>query len=651
MQACVARLQELGGYRVEPFRLVEERVTFPLPAGPAGRGARARRGPGPGRRGRAAGPGRGRHADSRASCSRRTWRRCCMDERRRHRTGMLEAYAAAARALEAERPAAIVALSARWEAPGPFLVDAARRHATLTDYYGFGVEVRYDCHGEPKLAQAIVAAAQAAGVRAADDDARRGQRRVRAAALPRRERLYPVVPVSLGRGPPRRTAPGARRCGRSIDAVPDRVAFVVGGMLSHNVHAWSLRRETPEAQDFDRPRAGGARRRGVGRAGAAGDAPSRAGLPGGEPHAPRGAARPARRRPAGPAAVLRARARRGRGAGGVPGRRAGAAARAGGGGAGGEARPAAARAGAPRAPAAGPAGAPADEARGGAASGRPQPKPGTGPRVRPGARPGTGPGGRPARGRARDRAGDRARAGRATGHGPGATGTRPAGDEHGPGGRPGTGPGAADRARDRAATGHGPGARPSSDRAGDRPGPGGRRHGAGRATARAGRATGHASGGRPARDRARPGTAGWATGTGPGATGHAPSAAQGAATRARAAAGTTADAGIDDARPAGQRLPLPARRGRAHLLRRVALARRRRPRGRAPGDPRPAQPAQPDRGALRARGRLRRRRVPACASSPYCRARCGRRRRRARPPTWRASSGRTSRTCTRPAAT
>jgi 4-hydroxy-3-methylbut-2-enyl diphosphate reductase len=32
VQACVARLQELGGYRVEPLRLVEERVMFPLPA-------------------------------------------------------------------------------------------------------------------------------------------------------------------------------------------------------------------------------------------------------------------------------------------------------------------------------------------------------------------------------------------------------------------------------------------------------------------------------------------------------------------------------------------------------------------------------------------------------------------------------------------
>ncbi len=33
VQACVARLRELGGYRVEPFRLVEETIAFPLPAG------------------------------------------------------------------------------------------------------------------------------------------------------------------------------------------------------------------------------------------------------------------------------------------------------------------------------------------------------------------------------------------------------------------------------------------------------------------------------------------------------------------------------------------------------------------------------------------------------------------------------------------
>jgi aromatic ring-opening dioxygenase catalytic subunit (LigB family) len=174
-----------------------------------------------------------------------------MDQHRGHRTEMLEAYAAAARQLEAERPTAIVALTARWEAPGPFMADSGRRHSTLTDYHGFGVEVRYDCHGSPALARAIVDAARAAGVRAATTT--RGVDSGVSVPLHflASRRLYPVVPVSLARA----TAAGHRAWGaalrRALDAWPERVAFVVGGMLSHNVHAWNLKRETPEAQSFD----------------------------------------------------------------------------------------------------------------------------------------------------------------------------------------------------------------------------------------------------------------------------------------------------------------------------------------------------------------------------------------------------------------
>jgi aromatic ring-opening dioxygenase catalytic subunit (LigB family) len=174
-----------------------------------------------------------------------------MDQHRGHRTGMLEAYAAAARRLEAERPAAIVALTARWEAPGPFLADAGRRHSTLTDYHGFGVEVRYDCHGAPALARAIVETARAAGVRAATTTRGVDSGVTVPLHFLASRRLYPVVPVSLALG----TAAGHRAWGAALrcalDAWPERVTFVVGGMLSHNVHAWNLKRETPEAQSFD----------------------------------------------------------------------------------------------------------------------------------------------------------------------------------------------------------------------------------------------------------------------------------------------------------------------------------------------------------------------------------------------------------------
>jgi aromatic ring-opening dioxygenase catalytic subunit (LigB family) len=174
-----------------------------------------------------------------------------VDQHRGHRTEMLEAYAAAARAFAAEEPAAAVVLSARWISPGAFLADAARRHATLTDYYGFGVEVRHDCPGEPALARALVAAALAGGMRAAA--AERGVDSgvtVPMHFLAPRKTL-PVVPVSLARRPAAEHRAWGAALRSALDAWSRPVAFVVGGMLSHNVHAWNLGRETPEAQALD----------------------------------------------------------------------------------------------------------------------------------------------------------------------------------------------------------------------------------------------------------------------------------------------------------------------------------------------------------------------------------------------------------------
>src|SRR5206468_11018437 len=79
-----------------------------------------------------------------------------VDEHRRHRTPMLEALSREAERFRAERPAAAVVMSTRWRSTGPFQVDVGRLHRTLTDYQGFGVEVRYDCPGHPALARALV---------------------------------------------------------------------------------------------------------------------------------------------------------------------------------------------------------------------------------------------------------------------------------------------------------------------------------------------------------------------------------------------------------------------------------------------------------------------------------------------------------------
>jgi aromatic ring-opening dioxygenase catalytic subunit (LigB family) len=174
-----------------------------------------------------------------------------LDQHRGHRTPMIAALEAAAERLLAEAPEVVVALSARWDSTGPFLADASARLRTITDYAGFGVEVRYDCDGDPGLARALVVAGQKARLRVAA--AIRG---VDSGITVPLHFLFPqrgvrVVPLSLAPRP----APECRAWGaclrRALAARPERAVFLVGGLLSNNHHAWNLGREVPAARAFD----------------------------------------------------------------------------------------------------------------------------------------------------------------------------------------------------------------------------------------------------------------------------------------------------------------------------------------------------------------------------------------------------------------
>lgn len=174
-----------------------------------------------------------------------------VDEHRGHRTAMLGCLAEASDELRAETAVAAVVLSARWDSPGAFLVDAGRRHRTLTDYSGFGVEVRYDCPGHPALARALVDAGQKAGLRVVS-----GTRGADSGVSVPMHFLAPrgelaIVPLSLAHQEP----PACRAWGRVLRAAlaswSERVVFVVGGMLSYDLHAWGLRREVPETTALD----------------------------------------------------------------------------------------------------------------------------------------------------------------------------------------------------------------------------------------------------------------------------------------------------------------------------------------------------------------------------------------------------------------
>lgn len=174
-----------------------------------------------------------------------------VDSIRGHRTPMLAALEDLSHLLFEDRPGAVVVVSARWQTNGPFMVDAGKRHRTLTDYSGFGVEVRYDCNGQPALAKALIAAGAKAGVRTAAST--RGVDS--GVAVPMSflipDKSVPVVPVSVADRPIDECRAWGAAMARAVDNWPDPVLFVVGGLLSFDPHAWQLSRDVPAQTDFD----------------------------------------------------------------------------------------------------------------------------------------------------------------------------------------------------------------------------------------------------------------------------------------------------------------------------------------------------------------------------------------------------------------
>ncbi|MFM7232010.1 MAG: hypothetical protein ACKOC6_01920 [bacterium] len=174
-----------------------------------------------------------------------------IDEQRGDFTEMIEALTEAGRRLAAEAPEVVVAVSSRWTSNGPFLADDSPQHRSVIDLPGFGVEPRYDCPGHPVMARALVEAANRVGVRAAV-----GHRGTDTGiSIPLhflvRERDVPVVPVSIGAGTREENRAWGESLRTALHARPEKVAFVVGGALSFNQHAFNLKRDLAEAIDLD----------------------------------------------------------------------------------------------------------------------------------------------------------------------------------------------------------------------------------------------------------------------------------------------------------------------------------------------------------------------------------------------------------------
>lgn len=174
-----------------------------------------------------------------------------IDEQRGDVTEMIEALEAAGRRMLADEPAAIVALSARWVAAGAFHADDSKRHRSVIDVPGFGVEPRHDVDGHPALARAIVERAARNGLRATVS--RRGADT--AISIPlhflERTRTLPVVPLSIGEGTREEHRAWGAAIRQALNEWPERVAFLVGGALSWNLHAFNLKRDVLECRDLD----------------------------------------------------------------------------------------------------------------------------------------------------------------------------------------------------------------------------------------------------------------------------------------------------------------------------------------------------------------------------------------------------------------
>jgi aromatic ring-opening dioxygenase catalytic subunit (LigB family) len=174
-----------------------------------------------------------------------------IDDQRGHHFGMVDALRDASQRLFDEIPEALVVLSARWGTPGPFMIDAGPQHDLPVAYGGYNIGGRYRGPGQPALARALVKAGAQAGVRVIALTRRLDT----GIAVPMHflvpSRDLPVVPLSVVNQSREDCRHWGAAIRQALEAWPQRVAFIVSGLLTFNLHAWTLHREVPEGTDFD----------------------------------------------------------------------------------------------------------------------------------------------------------------------------------------------------------------------------------------------------------------------------------------------------------------------------------------------------------------------------------------------------------------
>ena len=157
-------------------------------------------------------------------------------EQEGERLETIDALEAAGREIREAGIDVLLVASAHWQTAGPFFIDASERHHSLTDYFGFSVEVDYECPGDPDLAKALMSQAGESDLMA---DCVWGRGIDHGVSVPLHfmipEMDIPVVPLSVSTRPPEECIAWGQTLSKTLDSHGRKGAFIASSSVSHRM--------------------------------------------------------------------------------------------------------------------------------------------------------------------------------------------------------------------------------------------------------------------------------------------------------------------------------------------------------------------------------------------------------------------------------
>lgn len=145
----------------------------------------------------------------------------------------------------------VVAASSHWQPRAPFRVDTAARHRLGLRLHEGPPDFDYGCPGDPGLGEALLSTGDTAGLPVAET--RRGLDDALAVPLhflfPGGE--MPVVPISVSQQEYRDCLKWGESLDRAATEAGRRAAFLITGVLSHDMTAFLFGMGLPETRRFD----------------------------------------------------------------------------------------------------------------------------------------------------------------------------------------------------------------------------------------------------------------------------------------------------------------------------------------------------------------------------------------------------------------